>query len=112
MCEQIFKAETQIFIRWTVIKIAVTLWLTGGPAEALFREYLFALRDLEKHLTAALDFLKPHIELLENLSQAPIRQEAAGSEKTLNLKHTGSEGLTHAAPPSTAALLPSELWEG
>ncbi|KAL7872202.1 hypothetical protein SRHO_G00071850 [Serrasalmus rhombeus] len=62
--------------------------------DGVLREYLCALRDLEKHLTAALDFLKPHIELLENLSHIPAQREATGSAKTLSLRHSGSENLT------------------
>ncbi|XP_036438460.1 uncharacterized protein si:ch211-245h14.1 [Colossoma macropomum] len=68
----------------------------SGPAvDSMVREYLCALRDLEKHLTAALDFLKPHIELLENLSHVPAQREATGSAKTLSLRHSASENLTH-----------------
>ncbi|KAK1795761.1 hypothetical protein P4O66_008828 [Electrophorus voltai] len=56
----------------------------GEPAaESIWKEYLCALRNVEKQLTAALDFLKSHIELMENLSEVPMQEAASSSEFTL-----------------------------
>ncbi|KAI4893406.1 hypothetical protein NFI96_033622 [Prochilodus magdalenae] len=80
----------------------------GAAAKSLLREYLFALRDLEKHLTATLDFLKPHIELLEHLSHVTMQEEATVSAMTLRHRHSENEDLPHSTlcgmPPQTVKI--------
>ncbi|XP_030626389.1 uncharacterized protein LOC115809057 [Chanos chanos] len=46
--------------------------LTAG---GLLKDYLHVLRDMQMQLTAALEFLKPHIDLLESLVEGPMKAE-------------------------------------
>ncbi|XP_076873404.1 uncharacterized protein LOC143523109 [Brachyhypopomus gauderio] len=82
----------------------------GEPAaEGIWKEHLHTLRDLEKELTLALDFIKSHIELMENLTETPMNEAASSLETTVNHIHADREPHLPAASQSTPLSLPVKI---